>query len=203
MRSTILEELKHIFEFIQRDPSLLNKSFEEVYKHIYWYKFKSPEDIVIAEQKLSHSKESRKEYQVRLKRAEVMKNLYEKGKTLNEVGLKYNLSRERIRQIIVQFFPGFEFRHSHEGAGFHKICANPKCRKPFISTGWDAKYCSRICVHMIKRKYHTAEEIRQANATRTRNWYNKHKDDPAFKEKVHQYNMTQKKNLKLRKEGKL
>lgn len=104
-------------------------------------------------------------------RAPKMVKLYKSGQTLEEVGLVFGVSRERIRQILVK-----ENCQRRKTTGRKlkergmKSCA--KCRKimRLLPSQMVRLYCSNACYLDKKRKYHTDNERLAATRGSVRNY---------------------------------
>lgn len=97
--------------------------------------------------------------------------MYKSGKTMDEVGLAFNVSRERIRQILIkENCP----RRKPTGPVYKertiKSCAQCGKGMRLIPSTMIRRFCSSACYLAHKTKYHTEEERVDARRTSIRNY---------------------------------
>jgi hypothetical protein len=143
-----------------------------------------------------------KNHKIALERAEEYYSLVsEQGYTHAAVARLYGLSGERVRQILVQYIPGYKCRH-HSATICEMTCANPKCHKSFTRKVNNSKpktkrvFCSRKCVIRRAKIMRTEEEKRALNLKRTKDYYHRVlKNRPDFKERNRKINKLYKERL--------
>ena len=138
------------------------------------------------------------------------------GKSLEEIAKVRGVSRERIRQILKQYFPDIKFpRHAGFRGGRLKDPNNTivvkclRCGKPVycyknISKGI-RKYCGQFCFLTSRGRKKLPISISQMTKEQYRIYHNKkchdnyHKvhNDPAFKAKIKEYNRKANEKRKL------
>jgi len=123
------------------------------------------------------------------------------GKSLTEIGKEFGVTRERIRQKL-SWIDGYEAIIEHNAKKRKEECKVEifcqYCNRKFKvekHRAMKAKFCSRECLNKAKPPK-TPEEKRIYNRNRTRKYYQKHKNDQRFKEKIKQYNRNYLQKLK-------
>lgn len=128
-----------------------------------------------------------------INRADEMRDLRITGMTLDEIGKKYNLTRERVRQILKQFFPFEDLNIYHKSLAYEDtVCGYCKKDMRCLVTK-KTKYCSKICSGFGSRKHQDAlwketPEYKAECAKRAYDYYHKHKNEPRHKAKIKEYN---------------
>ncbi len=123
---------------------------------------------------------------------------YDKHMTLQEIANKFNITRERVRQILLGYLeqhPEWEgLRISHRAYAIDeriKVIECKQCSTPFpISIKLNRKFCDRKCFHEWihnHRKIVTIEDRRQRDRIRMNKYYHEHKNDEHYKAKLEQY----------------
>lgn len=130
------------------------------------------------------------------------------GKTLDEIGKKYKLSRERIRQILNQYFPDIDFPNAYHGRPVDPSkrvdITCKQCKKVItvlksILKSRNITFCSNQC-YLDFHGYNklpvsinrmNPEQFKVWNAARSKSYYHAHKNDPHFKRKIQMYNRRQ------------
>lgn len=145
-------------------------------------------------------------------RAEKMASLRREGKSLEQIGEEFSLTRERVRQILIQSFPTETFRHAKilQYKTFEcKHCKKEKTVLLSIFKYSKLKFCSRKCYADYKiacRKatgiptgshFVSIAERRAYYSHAAKRWYERHKNDPAFKAVTSQRNKKQHVRRKL------
>lgn len=123
-----------------------------------------------------------------VKRAMEIYRLRLDGKTLKEIGIKFGLTRERVRQIIKIYYP--EYKHPKKTHILFGVpCANSKCANTFSKKNFEKRiYCSIKCSAEHRRKNRTEEERKAILRERCLKYYHAHKHLPHFIKKRRQYN---------------
>ena len=98
-----------------------------------------------------------------------MSRLKLEGKTLQYIGDRFDISRERVRQILSTTgikYPNVSYKERAERED--RTC--PYCKKTFlIVKRLPKKFCSRECY--IKTTYKTPEQKRDRACKKTKQWY--------------------------------
>ena len=137
------------------------------------------------------------------------------GATLESIGRKLNLTRERIRQILQKYFPDLEFpdlrvKYSGRLKGGHMIPCKQCKKKIYVTKRLEEirKYCSQECFYKyrgfkklpIPVTRMTKKQFQKYNRERCNMYYHKHKNELWFKQKIKERNrITRLKNLKTNK----
>jgi hypothetical protein len=162
---------------------------------------KSNKNISISISNIDYFKASRqmklfnKEQRMELKRRKVEQvfYLYFQGKTMDQIAKTYQITRERIRQLLICHPQWSQIEHRN-GVLSHRrpyiYCG--QCGKSVQKLSHKQKFCNRECRknwHRDHKVILSPAEIRKLNNERTKNYYHrvlKHK--PEFKEKVKIWN---------------
>ena len=128
------------------------------------------------------------------------------GSTYEEIGKKFDISRERVRQIGIKIEDGnpILFCKKIEKGKFERVC--PVCKRTFLAFFSSKKrFCSRVCAVTSHRKYSTPEEakakhyervkyryhnekkFRQSRRKSSLKWFSSLKSRPESKERYHKY----------------
>ena len=126
-------------------------------------------------------------------RSKEMFELKQQGKTLYEIGREYGLTGERVRQILNGYNPNW--KHSARKHPLHPrvarknvVCSN--CNKSFEVRITDKRvFCSMECYGRTRVKSKMSPAQYEAySIARRRAWYERNKDNPAFKEATRRRN---------------
>lgn len=131
------------------------------------------------------------------------------GQTLQQIGEKMGFTRERARQILKKYFPEIVFPKQSGGVKTVKddveitclFCKKIKIHIAYKSN-LNKKFCDKACSRAYKNqhahfkipipwKQMTREQFRKYQNQRIKDYYRRHKDDPAFKAKIKEYNRRQ------------
>lgn len=145
-------------------------------------------------------------------RACEMAELKTQGKSFEDIGVKFGLTRQRVQQILLQFFPNEKFKRSNEEKIFKLRCLN--CLKEVCASSNRAryfKYCSFQCRSIYRgrevvklglpstSKYASEEQKKLAYRIRTLAFYNRNKDKKWHKLKIKRNNrLNYERNIKKR-----
>jgi len=66
-----------------------------------------------------------------------MIHLFRRGKTLEEIGLEFGISRQRVHQLLKNYMPLAGFTHKREDSGF--LPARGNCYVYFVELWYDTK----------------------------------------------------------------
>jgi len=114
------------------------------------------------------------------------------GESLQEIGKLYNLSRERVRQILKKYYP----EYTHVQASHKEIRTCAQCGKKFFELRSSRrKFCDRLCSSKALRKNRTVEEIREMRRLKASQYYHSVKNTKHYKELKKKWN--EKSRLKL------
>lgn len=97
MRASTRLLIGHLRSLAEQGKTLAQVSAEMEMRYNYICKLAGEHDIVFARQRMADRPEAKS-------RALDMRSRYENGETLEVIGLRYNLTRERVRQILSKRF---------------------------------------------------------------------------------------------------
>lgn len=133
--------------------------------------------------------------------AKILK-MRDNGLTLQQIGKEFGLSRERVRQIEINYL-GLPARGQHKLPDLKFKCK--LCGKEFMARYRERTYCSPRCFSLYLRSRGKSESERRRDKNRyQKERYQRFKDDPEFRKKVREYNrralLKRKKLKELRKQ---
>ena len=132
----------------------------------------------------------KREQKRREKNREIIKVMKEAGHTLESIGNKIGLTRERVRQIEMEM--GFPKRQGRRAPRIEKQCKNPNCDKKItllVSAQFSKMFCSKKCKHACRLRKTIAEKRAYWNLRTKTYYHNVLKKRPDFKERVRERNM--------------
>lgn len=141
----------------------------------------------------------------RVERSEGMFELYKNGKTLDEVGKAYGVSRERVRQCICHF-PEYD-KYGKKRATPREDVTCKNCKQIFKvlrSTRKNAMFCDKSCRILFSKKHkRSLKEQKEIRNKYAKLYYQRVlKNDPSFKEKLKERNKHVSQKRKLQKQQK-
>ena len=122
--------------------------------------------------------------------------LYRKGQLLREIGKKYNVTRERIRQILTEENdPTIMVDHKEAKKEMRKkYCL--QCGKKFIPQNKNKKYCNLKCGDLAKRKKMNGRFNPYAHNTKEYYSWRYKRLKKNYPERYKKYAMQARKNIK-------
>lgn len=139
------------------------------------------------------------------------------GKSMIEIGKEEGISRERVRQILRQYFSDIQFpryKHGNPKAEIISPCGRKGCVNQIKEFRYPSlkgrKYCSYECnmraqgnrVLPIHVSQMTPEQFRVFNNQRTKDYYHLHKYDKGAFERRREHNIRSRNRKKLKNETK-
>ena len=114
----------------------------------------------------------------------------EQNKSLQEIGDTFNITRERVRQILLkQSIKPFRYNLSKQITVNCSFCGKEKQMKECLYLSHIKKhknfYCDSKCYATSIKKYSSSKE---KNRILMKKYYNKHKNEQWFKDKIREYN---------------
>lgn len=133
----------------------------------------------------------------KMKKAHLFFERRMQGESLESIAKDYNVSRERIRQIVRAYYPDAVIPRSPQKRRLPlviKYCVgcNKRMAQPGSTTFLKRQYCSRKCRMNDPKIPHPTKmnkkQFREFNNMRTKAYYHSHKDEPYSKLKIWRYN---------------
>lgn len=160
---------------------------------------------LILNERQEYIRRMNEEMDKKIQRADAMRDLKISGKTLEEIGPMYGVSRERVRQILKSFFPDEVFPNKYNKGSF--LVARVKNTCIYCGIVFETlpsamkKRCSKSCPSYKPVTGSTLEEYHLYHAKRAMvNYYKRKAKDPvAFKEKNRRYNKNYSEKKKMKK----
>lgn len=133
-------------------------------------------------------KNKKKRFMEAYKKKVIIEKMRNKGSTLEEIGEKLGVTRERVRQIEMEM--GFPKRGHPKMERLSIPCSNPACKEILhVLPTTPKKYCSKKCRRACRVRKTIAEKRAYWNM-RTKNYYHTVlKLKPNFKELVRERNL--------------